>query len=182
MTRSFNIIVCVDSQFGFSKNGKIPWHFKADMQRFKTITDSHYCIMGRNTYDEIFEKRKDKILNNGELLLPNRTSIVLSRNPEFTVSGATKESALRKAIDLHCTDDAKSIFILGGEKLFIETLPFVSKIYLTFIEGEFKCDQFFNLKYLDSHFTIESGEKIIPSKKDSKKIKNAYFLTLRRVK
>lgn len=161
---NLSIIIAVDNAGGYSKNGKIPWidpttgknKYPEDFKRFKYITKNSTCIMGRNTYEEIiatFEKRNKKIKSN---LLPNRSSIVLSRTGNFDLTGVTHAVNLRQAIDQAKTTN---IFVIGGERVIREALPFTSKIYLTVIKENYSCDLFFPLAYLQKHFRIVSGEE-----------------------
>ena len=52
------IIVAVDEDGGFGKDGKIPWHYSEDLKHFKEVTTGHVCIMGRKTYEDMLEMRK----------------------------------------------------------------------------------------------------------------------------
>lgn len=55
-----NIIVAVDCEGGFGKEGKIPWFLPEDFEHFKNMTTGHVCVMGRRTYEEMLETRKRK--------------------------------------------------------------------------------------------------------------------------
>ena len=52
-----------------AEEGKIPWHVRADMLRFKRLTTGHAIIAGRKTYESIGKP------------LPNRRNIIVSRRP-----------------------------------------------------------------------------------------------------
>lgn len=160
---TFSIIVAVDEEGGFGKGGKIPWHFPEDFKHFQDTTKGSICIMGRRTYNEILEHaekrwKKSKAKKKKLELLPGRESIVLSRNPELEVKGATLQPNLQAAIDSLKEDDKRPIFIIGGEKLFTEALPRTDTVYLTVVKGlPYKCDRFFPVHYLKSNFKIDSG-------------------------
>jgi len=53
-------------------DGKIPWHYRSDMRRFKFITQGSTVVVGRKTY-ETFPKKT----------LPNRKIVVISRDPNY---------------------------------------------------------------------------------------------------
>ena len=176
-----NIIVCVDNRSGFAKDGEIPWNFKKDWARFKEITKGHYCIMGRRTYEDIaarkLKRKKAVVLPFDEPILSGRESIVLSRDPDhFAAQGATVRPEIQQALDLDCTDKKKEVFILGGDKLFTEVLPFVKMVYLTTIEHDYECDRFFGMRYVDEHFKIIKGEET------EEKGKTIYFTDWKRIK
>jgi len=148
-----SIIVAVDLQGGISKNNKIPWYFPDDLKYFKEITNNSTCIMGKNTFNEILEMKKTK----DSELLPNRESIVLSKT-DLTINSncATIAQSLREATYKFTKN---KIFIIGGEKLFIEALPNVNEIYMTIINNKFKCDKFFRIDYL-KNFKVELISKM----------------------
>lgn len=156
--KQINIIVAVDENGGFGKQGQIPWHFKKDFKHFKDTTKDSVCIMGRKTYEEILEKnkgRKKKIKD----LLPGRMCYVLSRNTEFKPKGnCLRFTNLREAVDAAEKLD-KQIFVLGGEKLFVEALAWARTIYMTIIEGIYNCDRFFPVKFLTKYYDIVDGQK-----------------------
>src|SRR5258705_10053020 len=64
-------IVAVDRNGAIGKDGRLPWHYSADMKFFKETTTGHACVMGYNTWLTL--KRP----------LPNRLNIVLSRKAEL---------------------------------------------------------------------------------------------------
>lgn len=164
------IVVALDLAGGFAKNYEIPWknepYAKEDMKRFQQLTKGNAVVMGRHTYEEILvmkgARKKVDVAENTDiitvpLLLPNRTSYVLSRNPDFNPIGATKKPELIKVLQ---DEDAqrKMIFILGGEKLFIESMPYVKNIFITIVKNYFDCDKFFPLQALKD-FKIKTGQQ-----------------------
>lgn len=157
--RPLNIIVAVDEHGGFAKDGKIPWHFPDDFKRFSEITMDGICIMGRRTYEDILEIKKQRTSDtNPTELLPGRRSLVLSKQKLYP-SYSDHYFSLPEAIKSIEAGD-KKIFILGGEKLFIESFPLVNRIYMTIVKGApYGCDRFFPLKLLDEEFKIEKGQQ-----------------------
>lgn len=161
---TFSIIVAVDQAGGFGKAGKIPWHFPEDFKHFQDTTKGSICIMGRRTYTEIAEhaekrlkkKRKTKKVE----LLPERESIVLSRNADLEVIGATLKPSLQVALDSLKENEKRPIFVIGGEKLFLEALPQTNTIYLTIVKGKtYDCDRFFPIDYIVKNFNIAEGRE-----------------------
>ena len=69
-----SVIVAISEDGTIGDKGKIPWHIREDLQRFKRLTMGHPIIMGRRTYESIGKP------------LPGRTNIVLTQNPDFTAS------------------------------------------------------------------------------------------------
>ena len=177
--KDVSIIVAVDIRGGFGKGGKIPWHFPEDFKHFKDTTMGGICIMGRRTYDDILEMsgRDNKAIQTyGEVqgmgspaqppldintpILPGRESYVLSRNEGFEPLGAKRGKGLRQVVEELPRDDTREIFVLGGEKLFIEALGWANKIYMTVIKGEYDCDRFFPIQVLSKRYKIDSGKEM----------------------
>jgi dihydrofolate reductase len=111
--------------------------------------------MGRRTYEDMLEQRGDPPA--GSPLLPNRDCVVLSRKKEFEPKGVIMRPGLREAIQE--SDPSKNLFVIGGERVFWEALPWTTRIYMTVIDDYYQCDQHFPLKYVVEHFTLRSGEK-----------------------
>lgn len=124
------IIAAVDLNFAIGKNNTLPWHVKEDLQHFKHLSLDHTIIMGRKTFDSIGYP------------LPQRTNIVISRNPNLSIAGAL----VYQSLDLSLTQlpyNTKK-FIIGGRELFQQSLDLVNKIYLTRLELEIEnADVFF---------------------------------------
>lgn len=161
--KPLNIIVAVDESAGFGKGGKIPWHYSEDMKNFRKVTNGSACIMGRKTYFDMFDmvvekkskgKKKDKPVVI-PAILPGRDSYVVSKTLT-RVEGATVAPSLGAAVS---KTKKKTIFVLGGERLFVEALSWVNRIYMTIVPGYHDCDRFFPVQYLTKHFKIVEGRQ-----------------------
>lgn len=155
--RPLSLIVAVDEHGGFGKDGKIPWHFSEDLKRFKQITKGAACIMGRKTYADMREmvvarKKDDKEIKE---ILPGRDNYVVSKSI-IGAEGATVVPNIRKAVEL---TERREVFVIGGEKMYIEALPWVNKIYMTVVKGDYQCDKFFPIKALNRDFKLTHGKK-----------------------
>lgn len=158
MIKNLNIIVCVDIDYGISKDDKIPWHYPEDLKYFKKITTDavdgkvNAVVMGKKTRDEI---GKD---------LPKRLNVVLRSSDDLN----------QKLIDLSSRDDIDKIFIIGGEIIYNIILYtyryFVDKIYITKLKDAYNCDKFFPI--INSRYF-----KII----DNVPSTNMYFLTYQKI-
>lgn len=147
--RQYVIIAAVDVNGGFAKDGKIPWNYPADLKWFSKKTKGQICIMGRHTYEDINERLGDKAKKS---VLPGRRCFVLSSTLKELPNATVVDSLLN--IEMHLTegDDEKVICIIGGGKLFIEGIAIASHVYLTLINKDYQCDQFFPYEYLTKHF------------------------------
>ena len=111
------------------KNNDLLWHLPDDFKRFKQMTTNHYIIMGRKTF-ESFPRP-----------LPNRTHVVITRQPEYYYENVIVVEELAEA--LACVPDGEDSFIIGGGEIYKLALPFVDKIELTRIHAQFEADTYF---------------------------------------
>ena len=159
-----SIIVAVDEDGGFGKDGKIPWDFPEDLKHFQTTTKGGVCIMGRRTYTDMVEmiqsKRKDDNKEIVGAILKDRESYVVTSNSDLEVHGATSVKSIRAAVQSLKKGDTREIFILGGSRRWIEALAYTHTIYMTVVKGKtYDCDRFFPVDVLNKKFKIEEGKK-----------------------
>lgn len=125
----FSIVVAMDRNRVIGNKGDLPWHQRADLQRFKQITMGKPILMGRKTHDSIGRA------------LPGRHNIILSRDGNYEpVEGCTVVQDLDIAL---LVADSAEIMIVGGADIFAATLPRADRIYLTEIDAEVQGDTFF---------------------------------------
>jgi len=128
--KNLTMIVAVGENNEIGKNNKLIWHLRDDLKRFKSLTSGHHIIMGRKTF-ESFPKP-----------LPNRTHIVISRQPNYQVpEGVLVVNSIEDAIDAASSDDQP--FIIGGGEIYKQGMPYTSKIELTRVHSTFAADTFF---------------------------------------
>jgi dihydrofolate reductase len=128
MQAHLNIIVAVDAQLGIGINNTLPWHLKEDLAHFKHLTTGHPIIMGRKTFDSIGRP------------LPNRRSIIITRNADWKHEGVEVASSLDAALKL--VHGVQS-YCIGGAQIFHQALPLAEKLFVTHINKSFHCDTFF---------------------------------------
>lgn len=122
---------------GIGKNGRLPWFLKSEMAFFRRATTGHTVVMGRRTWESIPEKFRP---------LPNRTNIVVSRNPKLDVpEGVLTATSLDEAI----SKVSGRIYIIGGAELYKAAISKATAIVLTQIHHNFDCDTFFEWKRED---------------------------------
>ncbi len=131
--QSLEIIVAVSENGVIGYEGGMPWHLRADLQRFSQITRGGTVIMGRKTWESI-------IARNGKPL-PGRTSIVLTRNKDYSVEDGIVAPSLETA--LWFAGGTKRAFVIGGASLFEEALPRAHVLHLTEVHIECFGDTFF---------------------------------------
>nr|AIA18745.1 Dihydrofolate reductase [uncultured bacterium] len=134
-----SIIAAIDEKRGLGKNNDLLFKIPGDMQRLRTLTTGHPLVMGRKTFASLGR------------LLPNRTHIVITRDPESLknlsyqpeVVVSSLEEALEKAKEvslrggttkqsqehdrdrhaaLAMTEENEEVFIFGGGQIFTEAI------------------------------------------------------------
>lgn len=132
-----SIIVAMSANHAIGKDNKLMWHIPEDLKRFKEITSGHHVIMGRKTYESIIDQLGKP--------LPNRTSIVITRNKDYEIQEggivvSSIEEAFKAAEDLGETE----VFVIGGGEIYDNTVGVVDTIYMTRLLDMFdEADTFF---------------------------------------
>lgn len=113
----------------------LPWDLPDDRKYFRDHTIGKPMIEGRATYEATGR------------LLPNRTTIILTRDREFKVEGVLIAHTADEALDVARAEagrlDVDEVMVSGGGQVFAEFLPRADRLYLTEIDGEFEGDTYF---------------------------------------
>ena len=125
-----NLIVAVDRGWGIGKNGDLLYSIPEDMKFFRTMTAGKTVIMGRATLES---------LPNGKPL-PKRRNIILSRTLS-EVEGAEVCKTPEEVVNLLADTPSEDIFVIGGESVYRDMLPYCDTAYITKIEAEKEADR-----------------------------------------
>ena len=125
------IIAAIGLNNELGKDNDLIWHLPADLKRFKKVTPGHAIIMGRNTFESIGKP------------LPNRRSIIITRNTSYKKEGCDVVHSLEEAINL--IKDQKNAFIIGGAQIYKEAIEkqLVDQLDITKVHQNFEADVFF---------------------------------------
>ncbi len=115
-----SLIVAMGKNRVIGASGAIPWRLPNELQLFKRVTMGHHIIMGRKTWESIGR------------LLPGRTTVIVTRQKDYAVTGAIIANSLTDAIVKCATDN--EIFVVGGGELYREALPKADRLYLTIVD------------------------------------------------
>jgi len=127
-------IVAVDENWGIGNKGELLISLPEDQkQNFKVKTLGHPVIFGRKTLDTF----------PGGKLLPGRPNFILSRNPELSYEGATVFHSVEEAVEYMRKDPDETFFIIGGEQIYKQFLPYCDKCIVSKIHKSFPADAFF---------------------------------------
>ena len=125
------IIAAIGNNNELGKGNDLIWHLPADLQRFKKRTTGHAIIMGRNTFESIGKP------------LPNRRSIIITRNTSYQKEGCDIVHSLEDAIKL--IEPQADAFIIGGAQIYKEAMEknVVDQLDITKVHQDFEADVFF---------------------------------------
>ena len=140
-----SVIVAISDNNVIGKDNALLWHLSADMRFFKEKTTGHHIIMGRKTFESM-----------GKRLLPNRTTIVITRNKDYEMpEGGIVASSLVDALEK--AENDTEVFIIGGAQIYQMAIPFANTMYITRVHHTFDGDAFFP-EYDKSQWKLVSSE------------------------
>ena len=115
-----SVIAAVASNNVIGMGNSIPWHLPEDLKRFRELTMGKHIIMGRKTFESLGR------------LLPGRTSVIITRNPDYRIEGALMADSLESAL-AQCQDEAE-VFVIGGSEIYRTALEQADRLYLTRVD------------------------------------------------
>lgn len=163
----FSIIVAKDNNDNIGLNNKLIFHYKKDMENFKTITTNtkkegniNAVIMGKNTFESIPNKFKP---------LKNRLNIIMSSTKHHInelnkkiIENNYRDTVVKSSIEevLLYVKENKHIehcFIIGGETIYNLFLEYniVNNLYITIVNREFYGDTKFRISNLSNYKLIK---------------------------
>jgi dihydrofolate reductase len=148
-----SLIAAVSANNVIGYQNRIPWHLSEDLKNFKKLTMGKPILMGRKTFDSL------------PRVLPGRTNVVLSKNPDYAPEGCRVFSNVSDA--LSAFSECPEIMVIGGATFYEQMLPSATKLYLTVIEEHFVGDTFFP--------TIDFSEWMERSRQDMKQSTEPYL-------
>jgi dihydrofolate reductase len=128
LSSRLSLIVAMARNRVIGANGGIPWRLPNELRLFKRLTMGHHIVMGRKTFESIGR------------LLPGRTTVIVTRQAGYAVSGAVVVHSLGEALAACARDE--EIFVIGGAELFRSALPLADRIHLTVVDVEPAGDTF----------------------------------------
>lgn len=140
-----SIIVATAEKGVIGKDNQLIWHLPEDLKMFRRLTTGHVIIMGRKTFESIGKP------------LPNRTSIIISRNTDYLVDGCIVVGSLEEAIEKAKEIETEEAFIIGGAQIYALALDMADTVYLTQVHYNFEGDAFFPV--LDTNIWTETERK-----------------------
>ncbi len=101
-------------------DGEIPWRLPEDFAHFKATTIGHTLVLGRTTHEGIGRP------------LPDRTTVVLTTNPDWSAEGVLVARTFHDAMALADERDLPGdVMVGGGAGVYAAALPYADEQVLS---------------------------------------------------
>lgn len=116
-------IVAMSENNAIGVDGGLPWHLPDDLKFFKRTTSGKPVLMGRKTFESLGKP------------LVNRLNIVVSSSKELELpEGVLLFNDIDSAIERMTHEGTDEAFIIGGGKIYEQTLDKLDRIYITHVD------------------------------------------------
>lgn len=113
------VMVAAVADNGVIGNGPdIPWHIPGEQAEFKAVTMGHTLLMGRTTFDSIGRP------------LPGRTTIVLTRDPDWSHDGVRTAADIDEALAI-AEGLPGDLMVAGGAQVYAAAMPYATEQVLS---------------------------------------------------
>ena len=126
-TAGWTLVVAASLNDVIGRAGRLQWHLRSDLQRFKRMTMGHALLMGRKTYVSIGRP------------LPGRQTIVLSRQ-QLAWEGVSLAQHISQVAGL--VEAGRQVMVVGGAEVYRAALEHCDTIWLTRVMAEVPGDTF----------------------------------------
>lgn len=161
-------ILSADLNWGIGKDGKLLQRVPEDMKFFVQKTTGKVVVMGRETFESL----------PGQQPLKDRVNIVLTKSGQYDCEGlivCRSMEELFQKLENHASAD---IFVIGGESIYTQLLPYCSEAYVTRFEKEFEADRHFpNLDRLENWVLVSKSTQSSYKEMNFKFLKYANITT-----
>lgn len=146
-----NLIAAVDRNWAIGKNGQLLVAIPQDQKRFRDMTLGKVVVMGRRTLESLPGGRP----------LPQRTSLVLSSDPDYQVKGALVCHSVAETLEKLKSFSDEDIYVIGGAQVYRQFLPYCDRAFVTAIDFAYQADTYFPDLEQEGQWKLveESGEQ-----------------------
>ncbi len=128
-----NLIVAVDKNWAIGNGNKLLVSIPQDMKFFRETTMGKVVVMGRKTLESF----------PGGQPLKKRTNIVLTRDKNYRVKDAIVVNTVDELLLELGKYDEDEIYVIGGESIYRQMLPYCKTAHITKIHHEYEADTYF---------------------------------------
>lgn len=135
-----NLIVAVDKNWAIGKGNELLVSIPQDMKFFRETTMGKVVVMGRKTLESF----------PGGQPLKKRINIVITRDKDYKVNDAIVVHSVEEALEELKKYEREEIYVIGGESIYRQMLPYCSLAHVTKINHAYEADTYFpNLDEMD---------------------------------
>ena len=138
-------IVAVDSKNGIARDGVIPWDLPGDKRFYRSFIAGKRLIVGRKTYEQTSQKTGGYMF-----VVTSRGKLQPSLKPGWG------EIVPDLPLFLEQNGD-EPLVVIGGQRLYEDTLSHVGRLHITRVDDDFACDVFYPTDL--SGFTLVSRSR-----------------------
>ena len=128
-----NLIVAVEKNWAIGMNNKLLVSIPQDMKFFRETTKGKVVAMGRKTLESF----------PGGQPLKNRVNVVLTSDKNYQVKGTVVVHTIEEMVEELKKHEDEEIFVIGGESIYRQLLPYCKTAYITKIDHAYQADTFF---------------------------------------
>lgn len=145
------LIVAVDANWGIGCKNELLVRIPSDQRFFRETTTGNVVVMGRKTLESF----------PGGKPLKDRVNIVLTKENRSGEYGEVIVHSIEEAMEEIKKYPERSIYIIGGETIYRQFLPFCDVAYVTKIDHAYEADAYFPNLDEDSEWKLaeESEEQ-----------------------
>jgi dihydrofolate reductase len=136
-----SMVVAATENDVIGRDNGMPWHLPDDLKYFKARTMGKPMLMGRKTFESIGKP------------LPGRTSVVMTRDPNWKHDGVVVVRSLDEALrwvassaanaPANAASGVRELCAVGGAEIFRLVWPLAKRLFLTRIHANIEGDTFF---------------------------------------
>jgi dihydrofolate reductase len=126
---NFAAVVAHDKNRLIGGDNKLLWHLPEDLKHFKNLTLNSTVIMGRKTFESIGKP------------LPKRLNVVLTKDDNFRPNNCMVYDRVQDVVRDFAEETR--VFIIGGGEIYKQFFPYITRIYVSLVDGEYQGDTYF---------------------------------------
>ncbi|HOQ76547.1 MAG TPA: dihydrofolate reductase [Thermoclostridium sp.] len=123
------LIASADRNWGIGLGNRLLKRIPEDMKRFAQLTRGNTIVVGRRTLESFKDSKP----------LPDRTNVVLTRDPDYQCPGAVVVHDIDELMSAIGGFEGK-VYVCGGESVYRLLLDYCSLALVTRIDAEFEAD------------------------------------------
>lgn len=145
-----NMIVAVDNNWAIGYQNSLLVRIPNDQKIFRETTAGKVVVVGRKTLESFPQKQP----------LQNRVNLVLTTDRKYKVKDAEVVHSLDALLEKLQEYRDEDVYIIGGESIYRQLLPFCDVVHVTKIDYSYQADAYFpNLDKLPEWEIVAESEE-----------------------